>query len=77
MKNILCLFSIWAISLALPCPIFAQDEPAPKEVPGGLSSKKGTGKIFPPKSRFLQVAGHDAYLALPERVEAGRKTPWL
>ena len=46
-------------------------------IPGGLSSKKGSGKIFPPNSKFLQVAGHDAYLALPEGVDAGQKTPWL
>lgn len=48
-----------------------------KAVPGGLSSKKGSGKIFPAGSQHLQVAGHDAYLALPEGVEAGQKTPWL
>ena len=34
-------------------------------------------KIFPPDSKFLQVAGHDAYLALPEGVEAGQKNSWL
>ncbi len=34
-------------------------------------------KVFPPNSKFLQVAGHDAYLALPEGVKAGQKTPWL
>ena len=58
-------------------PSFAQDVSPSKAVPGGLSSKKGSGKIFPPNSKFLQVAGHDAYLALPEGVDAGKKTPWL
>ncbi len=47
-----------------------------KEAPR-LSGKKKTKKIFPPNSKFLQVAGHDAYLALPEDVKAGEKTPWL
>jgi pimeloyl-ACP methyl ester carboxylesterase len=48
-----------------------------KSVPGGLSSKKGKGKIFPPNSKHLKVAGHDAYLALPQGVKAREKTPWL
>ena len=60
MKNILILFSAWVISLALPVSLFAQEAATPKSVPGGLSSKKGSGKIFPPGSRHLQVAGHDA-----------------
>jgi len=42
-----------------------------------LSSKKGRKKIFPPNSRFLKVAGHDAYLAMPKGSEPGKKTPWL
>ena len=49
----------------------------PKEKSVKLSSKQGKGKIFPPNSEFLKVAGHDAYLAMPEGVKAGRKTPWL
>ncbi|MBC8148174.1 MAG: prolyl oligopeptidase family serine peptidase [Verrucomicrobiaceae bacterium] len=77
MKNILCVINVWAISFGFLCPLFAQDSSPSKAVPGGLSSKKGSGKIFPPNSKFLQVAGHDAYLALPEGVDAGKKTPWL
>lgn len=77
MKNILCFLNVWAISLGFLSPLFAQDSSPSKAVPGGLSSKKGSGKIFPPNSHFLQVAGHDAYLALPEGVDAGKKTPWL
>lgn len=77
MKNLPFLVTVLAMGLALPVPLSAQKAPAPKEVPGGLSSKKGSGKIFPPGSKFLEVAGHDAYLALPEGVEAGKKVPWL
>ncbi|MDG1151208.1 MAG: hypothetical protein P8N70_12795, partial [Akkermansiaceae bacterium] len=77
MKNIFYTLSVWAISLGFGSPLFAQDVSPSKAVTGGLSSKKGSGKIFPPNSKFLQVAGHDAYLALPEGVEAGKKTPWL
>jgi lysophospholipase L1-like esterase len=76
MKNIPCALSVWAISFGFLCPLFAQDTPAPKAA-SGLSSKKGAGKIFPPNSKFLKVAGHDCYLALPENVKAGEKTPWL
>jgi lysophospholipase L1-like esterase/pimeloyl-ACP methyl ester carboxylesterase len=74
-KNIAVLSC--AISLGFLSPLFAQDTPLPKAVPGGLSSKKGSGKIFPPNSKLLQVAGHDAYLALPEGVKPGEETPWL
>ena len=77
MKNILCIISAWAISFGFLSPLFAQETPEPKAVPGGLSSKKGKGKIFPPNSKHLKVTGHDAYLALPEGVKAGKKTPWL
>ena len=77
MKNIFCVLNFWAISLGFLSPLIAQDSSPSKAVPGGLSSKKGSGKIFPPNSQFLQVAGHDAYLALPEGVDAGQKTPWL
>jgi hypothetical protein len=80
MKNILCVLGAWAFSIGFLSPLFAQDTPSPKAVPGGLSSKKGSGKIFPPNSKLLQVAGHDAYLALPKGAEngkAGGKTPWL
>ena len=65
-----------SISLGFLSPSFAQDKPATK-VPGGLSSKKGSGKIFPANSKLIQVAGHDGYLALPEGVKPGEKTPWL
>jgi len=42
-----------------------------------LSSKDPKRKMYPANSKFLKVAGHDAYLALPEGVKAGQKTPWL
>jgi lysophospholipase L1-like esterase/pimeloyl-ACP methyl ester carboxylesterase len=77
MKNILCIISAWAISFGFLSPLFAQETPEQKTVPGGLSSKKGKGKIFPANSKLIQVAGHDGYLALPEGTKAGRKTPWL
>ena len=77
MKNIFYTLSVWAISLGFVSPLFAQDSSPSKAVPGGLSSKKGSGKVFPPNSKFLRVAGHDAYLALPEGVDVGKKTPWL
>ncbi len=76
MKNILCILSVWAISIGILCPSVAVGAPAAKKSPS-LSSQKGKGKIFPPNSKFLKVAGHDAYLALPEGVKAGAKTPWL
>ena len=76
MKNALCLFSTMVIVFGVVCPSFAADAPAAKE-DSGLSSKQGTGKILPPNSSFLQVAGHDAYLAMPEGVKEGQKTPWL
>jgi lysophospholipase L1-like esterase len=77
MKRIQLSVSTWVISLALSGFLSAQEAPPAKDAPGGLSSKKGSGKIFPTGTRHLQVAGHDAYLALPEGVEAGRKVPWL
>lgn len=76
MKNLFCLISALSISLAFSASLLAQNAPATK-VPGGLSSKKGSGKIFPPGSQHFQVAGHEAYLALPEGVQAGESTPWL
>ena len=76
-KSTFCIFGAIATALGIASPAFAQDASPPKEVPGGLSSKQGTGRIFPPNSRFLQVAGHDGYLALPEGADAGQKTPWL
>lgn len=76
MKITLCLLSTMAIVLGAAWPSSAADTPATKEDPG-LSSHQGTGKVFPPNSSFLQVAGHDAYLAMPEGVKEGRKTPWL
>lgn len=71
------LIRLLALGLALSGLLFAQESPAPTKVPGGLSSKKGSGKIFPPNSKHFQVAGHDAYLAMPEGVDAGKKVPWL
>jgi lysophospholipase L1-like esterase len=44
---------------------------------GHSAEAAGKKKIFPPNSKFLQVAGHEGYLALPEGVEEGQKTPWL
>ena len=41
------------------------------------SAIAGKKKMFPPNSKFLKVAGHDAYLAMPKDVKAGQKTPWL
>lgn len=41
------------------------------------SAIAGKKKVFPPNSKFFQVSGHDAYLALPKGVKAGEKTPWL
>jgi len=55
---------------------FAADATVPTKAPG-LSSKQGKGKIFPPHSQFLKVAGRDAYLTMPEGVAVGQKTPWL
>ncbi len=43
----------------------------------GHSVEAAGKKIYPPNSTFLKVAGHDAYLAMPEGAEAGKKTPWL
>jgi lysophospholipase L1-like esterase len=71
MKNTLCILSVMAISLGCVCASSAAKADA------GLSSKQGKGKIFPPNSTFLHVAGHDAYLALPDGVKPGQKTPWL
>lgn len=71
-----CLLLLaFLFSQALFAPI-AVGAPAAKKSPS-LSSKKGKGKIFPPNSKFLKIAGHDGYLALPENVTAGEKTPWL
>lgn len=42
-----------------------------------LSSQQGDGKIYPANSTFLQVQGHNAYLALPEGIKEGEKIPWL
>jgi len=76
MKDILCILSAWAISFGILSPAIAVGAPAEKAA-SSLSSKKGKGKIFPPNSKFLQVAGHDGYLALPKGAKSGQKTPWL
>jgi lysophospholipase L1-like esterase len=76
MKNITAILAASALSLAFLSPASAQDKPTTK-VPGGLSSKKGSGKILPPNSKHFKVAGHDAYLAMPAGVKPGEKTPWL
>ncbi|MBT7958369.1 MAG: prolyl oligopeptidase family serine peptidase, partial [Akkermansiaceae bacterium] len=76
MKNIITILTASALSLAFLSPASAQDKPTTK-VPGGLSSKKGNGKILPPNSKHFKVAGHDAYLAMPKGVKPSEKTPWL
>lgn len=76
MKNALCIFGTIVTALAIVWLAFAADAPA-AEKSAGLSSQQGTGKIFPPNSSFLKVAGHDAYLAMPEGVKDGQKVPWL
>lgn len=76
MKNIITILTASALSFAFLSPAFAQDKPETK-APGGLSSKKGKGKIFPPNSKHFKVAGHDAYLAMPVGVKSGEKTPWM
>ena len=76
MKNIINILTASALSLVFLSPASAQDEPTTK-VPGGLSSKKGKGKVFPPNAKHFVVAGHDAYLAMPEGAKPRTKTPWL
>jgi len=51
--------------------------PPMKTAAARLSSKKGKQKILPPNAKILKVAGHAAYLAMPEDAKAGQKTPWL
>lgn len=75
-KNKVYILSVWVISLGFAYPSFATDRPSVTEV-SGISSKKERKKILPPNSKFLQVAGHEGYLALPEGAKPGKKTPWL
>ena len=43
-----------------------------------LTSKSKRGKqVLPVNAKILQVAGHVGFLALPEDVKVGQKTPWL
>jgi len=61
--------SLWLESAKLPKELLPK---APR-----LSSKKEKKKILPANAKILQVAGHKGYLALPEGVKVGQKTPWL
>jgi len=57
--------------------IFAQLETPVKAAPRTGKSKRGKQKILPVNAKILQVAGHTGFLALPENVKVGQKTPWL
>ena len=76
MKRTCCILSAWAISFGFVYPSFAADTPAAKAAPR-LSSKSGEQKILPANAKILQVAGRRGFLALPEGVKEGQKTPWM
>ena len=42
-----------------------------------LSSQQSKQKIFPPNSKFIEVAGTTGYLAMPAGATESEKTPWL
>ena len=76
MKRTCCILSAWAISFGFVYFSFAADMSAAKAVPR-LSSKSGEQKILPANAKILQVAGRKGFLALPDGVKDGQKTPWL
>src|SRR5210317_2005486 len=41
------------------------------------NKNKRITQILPANARILQVAGHKGFLAMPEGVKVGQKTPWL
>ncbi len=47
-----------------------------KEAPRTSKSERGK-QVLPVNATILQVAGHAGFLALPEGVKPGQKTPWL
>jgi lysophospholipase L1-like esterase len=76
MINKFCILAAWMISIGLLYPLCAAGTTGEKKS-SRLSSKQGKGRILPPNSKLLQVAGHGAYLALPDGAKDGQKTPWL
>ncbi len=70
----LCVLMVLAIFL--PSPAIA-DKAAPEKVAPRTRKSKGGKQLLPANAKILQVAGHTGFLALPEGVKTGQKTPWL
>jgi len=76
MKNTLCVFVALALNFGFVCPSFAQDTPAAQAVPRTTKNVRGK-QILPVRSKIISVGSHVGFLALPDQVEPGQKTPWL
>ena len=78
MKNklhfVLCVLVVLAVFS--PWPAVGGQAATDKAAPRPSKSKRGK-KVLPANAEILQVAGHTGFLALPEGVKIGRKTPWL
>ncbi len=70
---VLCVLMVLAIFSPSPA---IGGKAAPNKV-APRTSKRRKQKILPANAKILQVAGHTGFLALPEDVKVGRKTPWL
>ena len=70
----LCGFMVLAIFS--PSPAFGGKDAPNKVAPRTSKSNRGK-QVLPVNAKILQVAGHAGFLALPEDVKVGQKTPWL
>jgi hypothetical protein len=70
-----CLLAIAAVIGALSLPCYPADEPTPAS-PRTRRNDRGR-QVLPANAEILTVAGKVGFLAMPENVKPGRKTPWL
>ena len=76
MKKSTMVLACWMIALGFACGSFADDTTTAQAVPRTTKNPRGK-QILPVRSKIISVDSHVGFLALPDQVEPGRKTPWL
>ncbi len=78
MKNKFCLILCVLVVRAIFLPSLVIGGKVAQDNAVSLSNKnKRITQILPVNAKILQVAGHKGFLAMPEGVKVGQKTPWL
>jgi len=76
MKKTFFILTGWLVVLGFADSSFAADTTAAKAAPRTTTNKRGK-QILPHQSKIISVGSHIGFLARPDRIETGRKIPWL